>query len=83
MPKVQHTEKQLSELSVFGWFPGGRPILARHWDGEDACKRCNGFGTYGVPMCGAVYTCVRCHGSGKISFFDRWLSRLKSWFGIR
>lgn len=40
----------------------GRPILWRPT--RHRCGNCNGFGTYGNPLCGAIYTCKRCSGSG-------------------
>lgn len=40
-----------------------RPILQRY-EGPDACAACNGFGTHGNPLAGAVYTCKVCDGDG-------------------
>lgn len=40
----------------------GRPILERVE--KNRCRTCKGFGTYGNPLCGAVYTCNRCNGTG-------------------
>ena len=65
MPKVNHTPKELAELRSFGVFPGGKPILERQWEGREACRKCNGFGSRGIPMCGAVYKCKVCKGTGK------------------
>ena len=42
-----------------------RPVLQRQAKGRRACKKCRGFGTYGNPLCGAVYTCKVCDGTGK------------------
>lgn len=41
------------------------PVLQR-FEGPDACKECRGFGTYGNPLAGAVYTCKKCDGEGRV-----------------
>lgn len=33
----------------------------------EACTKCRGYGPYGNPLCGAVYTCSECGGDGKIT----------------
>lgn len=76
MPRVEHDAESLRELSVFGWMPGGRPILAQQWAGADACQKCNGFGTYGMPLCGALYTCTACKGSGRAARLQAFWKRL-------
>lgn len=59
------------------WFgirsDSGRPILERVKTNQ--CKKCNGFGTYGNPLCGAVYSCKRCKGSGN-NFIKRFWYKL-------
>ena len=60
---MKSTPKELKELSMFGIRADtGRPILERVE--TNRCAKCNGFGTYGNPLCGAVYTCQRCNGTG-------------------
>ncbi len=57
-----------AELAMFGVIKRGDkfvPILKRQAEGKEACKDCRGFGTYGNPLCGAVYTCQACNGDGK------------------
>lgn len=56
-------KKPIDDLAWFGIrMDTGRPILERVK--TNRCKKCNGFGTYGNPLCGAVYTCDRCKGTG-------------------
>lgn len=56
-------EPKIPDIAWFGIrMDTGRPILERVK--ENPCYKCNGFGTYGNPLCGAVYTCKRCKGSG-------------------
>jgi hypothetical protein len=52
-----------------------KPVLERY-EGPDACKKCSGFGTYGNPLCGAVYTCTECHGEGRVEPLPPWYMRL-------
>jgi hypothetical protein len=40
----------------------GRPVLERV--DKTRCGKCKGFGTYGNPLCGALYYCTRCKGTG-------------------
>lgn len=40
----------------------GRPLLEKV--DTNPCKKCKGYGTYGMPLCGAVYYCDRCNGTG-------------------
>lgn len=40
----------------------GRPILERV--DTNRCTECKGFGTYGNPLCGALYYCKQCKGTG-------------------
>jgi len=40
----------------------GRPILERVE--KNRCRTCKGFGTYGNPLCGALYLCKKCKGTG-------------------
>lgn len=62
-PEVPEKDKHLAELAMFGIrMDTGRPILERVK--TNRCSMCSGFGTYGNPLCGAVYTCKRCKGSG-------------------
>ena len=50
-------------LIWFGWNAStGRPLLERVE--KNQCRECKGFGTYGNPLCGAVYLCGRCKGTG-------------------
>ena len=61
--EVPEEDKHTRELAMFGVrMDTGRPILERVK--TNRCTKCNGFGTYGNPLCGAVYTCDRCKGSG-------------------
>lgn len=55
----------------------GRPILWR--PDKHRCSKCNGFGTYGNPLCGAVYTCKSCNGSG-YSWFYRATMKVYQYF---
>lgn len=56
-------DKDTAELAKFGVrLDTGRPILERV--DTNRCRECGGFGTYGNPFCGAVYTCQRCAGCG-------------------
>jgi hypothetical protein len=59
-------QKRRAQLSMFGirQRPNGElvPILERVETNQ--CRNCSGFGTGGNPLCGAVYTCTRCHGTG-------------------
>jgi hypothetical protein len=59
-------QKRRAQLSMFGvrQRPDGEwvPILERVETNQ--CKDCRGFGTGGNPLCGAVYTCKRCQGTG-------------------
>jgi hypothetical protein len=79
------TPEELKELSMFGIrkSPNGewRPILQRVE--TNRCTKCNGFGTYGNPLCGAVYNCDRCQGTGhepiKPSNWQRLMNWLKSY----
>lgn len=62
----EEKQKRRAELSMFGvrQMPDGswRPILER--EETNPCRDCRGYGTGGNPLCGAVYTCKRCEGSG-------------------
>ena len=52
-----------NSLIWFGWRADtGRPILERVK--KNRCRACKGFGTYGNPLCGAVYLCGTCKGTG-------------------
>lgn len=52
-----------NSLIWFGWRADtGRPILERVE--KNRCRKCSGFGTYGNPLCGAVYLCKLCKGTG-------------------
>ena len=52
-----------NSLIWFGWRADtGRPILERVE--KNRCPACKGFGTYGNPLCGAVYLCGQCKGTG-------------------
>ena len=55
-----------AQLSMFGvrQTPDGewKPVLER--EEVDPCRECRGYGTHGNPLCGAVYNCKRCSGSG-------------------
>lgn len=62
-PELSEKDKRAAQLAIFGIrMDTGRPILERVE--TNRCSKCNGFGTYGNPLCGAVYTCKRCKGSG-------------------
>lgn len=41
-----------------------RPVLQKQATEEDACTECRGYGHRGNPLCGAIYTCQACKGSG-------------------
>jgi len=58
-------QKQLASFGVWNSPTGPRLILEKQASGIKACKKCNGFGTYGNPLCGALYRCSKCNGSGK------------------
>lgn len=88
--KEEEKRKRRAELSMFGvrQRPDGEwvPILER--PDHDRCRDCNGFGTGGNPLCGAVYTCKRCNGMG----YDpepatlpktRWYKRVANWWRNR
>jgi hypothetical protein len=79
-------QKRRAELSMFGvrQRPDGEwvPILERVEHNQ--CRDCSGFGTGGNPLCGAVYNCKRCNGTG----YDpepntlpkaEWYKRVASW----
>lgn len=63
--ELEKQEKR-AKLAAFGirQAPDGewKPILERVE--TDPCRTCKGFGTYGNPLCGAVYNCERCKGTG-------------------
>lgn len=62
------TEEERKQLSLFGIWQspsGPRLIMEKQAIGIKACTKCNGFGTYGMPLCGALYKCNKCNGSGK------------------
>ena len=70
------------ELMWFGIrMDTGRPILSRV--DSNRCRKCKGFGTYGNPLCGAVYYCSRCNGTGyNPSFKDQFYklyNRFSKW----
>lgn len=74
------TPEEIRELSMFGVrMDTGRPILERVK--TNRCIECNGFGTYGNPLCGAVYRCVRCNATGyepkKLNVWNRFLNWLR------
>lgn len=77
MAKVTHTDEQKAQLRMFGFFPGTvDPVICRKWSGIDACSQCRGFGSSGNPLCGAVYTCQSCKGTG-MSMLRRTLNFLR------
>jgi hypothetical protein len=41
-----------------------RPFLQKQATEEDACTDCRGYGFGGMPLCGAVYMCKSCNGTG-------------------
>jgi hypothetical protein len=41
-----------------------RPVLQKQATEEDACTACRGYGHGGNPLCGGVYMCKECDGSG-------------------
>lgn len=63
---MSYTDEERRQLSMFGVrkTPSGewKPILERAE--TNRCTECKGFGTYGNPLCGAVYNCERCKGTG-------------------
>jgi hypothetical protein len=66
LPK--YTDEERKQLSMFGVWQspaGPRLIMEKQAAGIKACKKCSGFGNYGIPMCGALYRCDKCNGSGK------------------
>jgi len=62
----EEKRKRRAELSMFGVRQGPdgewKPILERVETNQ--CRDCRGYGTHGNPLCGAVYNCERCKGSG-------------------
>jgi hypothetical protein len=69
-------------IEAFGMVKIGdrwKPVLERY-KGPDACKKCKGFGTYGNPLAGAVYTCKECHGEGRVEIPAPWYVRWWTWF---
>ena len=63
----KYNNNDLEQLSLFGTWQsptGPRLILEKQASGILACKKCRGYGTYGNPLCGALYTCDKCEGSG-------------------
>jgi hypothetical protein len=78
------TDEQLdAELAMFGMRKLGDewvPVLKRHAKGLDACPGCNGFGTYGMPLCGAVYACDKCEGDGKRRGVPTVWERVRFWW---
>jgi predicted RNA-binding Zn-ribbon protein involved in translation (DUF1610 family) len=65
----ERSQEDLKQLSImFGSWnspTGMRLILEQQAVGLFACPKCNGFGTYGMPLCGALYRCDKCNGTGK------------------
>lgn len=53
---------------VLGWrtHRGKKKLILERHTGPDSCAACKGFGTYGNPLCGALYTCKACNGDGFI-----------------
>lgn len=87
----EEKQKRRAELSMFGvrQMPDGswRPILER--EETNPCRDCRGYGTHGNPLCGAVYNCERCKGTGfdpdpdtlpksKQTFWQKFMGWLKS-----
>lgn len=64
--REEEKQKKRAQLAMFGvrQRPDGEwvPILERVE--HDQCRDCRGYGTGGNPLCGAVYTCKRCNGTG-------------------
>lgn len=64
--QAEEKRKRRAELSMFGvrQMPNGewKPILEK--EETSPCRKCRGYGTYGNPLCGAVYNCEHCKGSG-------------------
>lgn len=77
-------EPEKPDLGVLGYIKVGdrwKPFLERY-EGKDACKNCRGYGNGGNPLCGAVYVCKTCNGTGRRPPKpDGWLKRL--WKGLR
>ena len=64
----EYSQKELGQLSLFGSWnspSGPRLIMQKQASGLWVCKKCKGFGTYGNPLCGALYRCSDCKGYGK------------------
>lgn len=75
-----------AELAMFGMVKRNgewQPILKRQARGLEACPGCSGFGTYGNPLCGAVYTCKQCGGDGKRRGKPSLWERIKFWWKER
>ena len=75
-----------AELAMFGMVKRNgewQPILKRQAKGLEACPGCSGFGTYGNPLCGAVYTCKQCDGDGKRRGSPGLWERVKHWWKNR
>lgn len=65
--KPQYSLTEREQLAMFGtWLSptGPKLILEKQVVGIMACKECKGFGTHGNPLCGALYVCKKCNGSG-------------------
>lgn len=74
-------QKKRAQLSMFGvrQRPDGEwvPILERVE--TNPCPKCRGYGTHGNPLCGAVYNCDGCKGSGYDPNPSVW-NRIKKFF---
>lgn len=80
---VKEMQDYIKDLSMFGirMHNGvARPILQRVE--TNPCKNCNGFGTYGNPLCGAAYLCDKCDGSGSAPIITQvsFIQKIKNWF---
>lgn len=73
----EHNNKPIDKDLI--WFgiraDTGRPILERV--DNNRCGKCKGYGTYGNPLCGAVYTCSRCNGTGHNLLIEKILTFIK------
>lgn len=59
------SREQLAMFGVWQSPSGPRLVMEKQETGRKSCKKCKGYGTYGNPLCGALYACSECKGTGK------------------
>lgn len=55
-------------MAMFGVWQspsGPKLVLEKQVEGFLACRKCRGYGQSGNPLCGAIYICENCKGSGE------------------